>query len=302
MFEMLHTSNGNQDLLPSISGATASTRAKRWLADRIKSGAKKEFAEIGVLTPEVAALLLQRNEKNRVVKEATVERYARDIETGRFAFNGEPIIVADTGELNDGQHRCHAVVYAQKPIKTLFVFGAPRDSRTTVDQGTARTAGDYLGMDGVSNSNHLATIACKLIEIENFGKLISVHADKPTKAEIVERAKSDPQIQASFRFVHRKGAARVSSYSLLGAAHYMLRKKGGPDADVFMDKLIEGVELKARDPIFVAREKLISRDKRLNQNERLKTIIMAWNNYRARSAVKTLTHSVKKGEKLPELR
>lgn len=302
MFTMVHENAGSVDLLPTINGAGDGGRAQRWLEDRIKKSGRKEFAEISLLTPEIAAQLLKRNPKNRTLKQATVERYARDIESDRFAFNGEPIIVSDTGELNDGQHRCHAVIYAQKPIKTLFMFGVPRESRTTVDQGTARTAGDYLGMDGVANSNHLAAIAGKVIEIERFGKLISVNADKPTKAEIVERAKADKGIAESFAFVHRTGAGRVSSYSLLGTAHYLLRKKGGADADTFIDRLIEGVELKARDPIFVAREKLISRDKRLNQNERMKTIIMAWNNYRARSSVKTLTHSVKKGDKLPEAR
>lgn len=70
-------------------------------------------------------------------------------------------------------------------------------------------------------------------------------------------------------------------------------------ADNFMERLAEGSELKRRHPILTLREKLRS-DARLNQNEQLKAVIMAWNNWRRGQNVNHVTHSVAKGEKLPE--
>jgi hypothetical protein len=68
-----------------------------------------------------------------------------------------------------------------------------------------------------------------------------------------------------------------------------------------MGKLVAGDGLSRTDPIYVVREKLLTKDKRLNSNEKIKAIFMGWNNWRTSRTVKTVTHSIGKGVKLPEL-
>lgn len=276
--------------------------AAKWLSARLDRGRRERFAEFGVLTPALASALLGLNAENRTIRETTYQRYAKDIAAGRWELNGEAIVISACGNLNDGQHRCKAVLMCGIPIDALFTFGVSFESRLTTDQGQAKTAGDYLGMDGVKNCNNIASIAKAVLEFEAFQKFTSTAALKPTKAEVRERALIDDSIQASFDAVHQKGGNRLASYTVLGLAHYLFSRRDEYRACEFMDKLIAGTELKRGDPIHVAREKLLDPYKRLTKNEQLKCLIMAWNNWRSGKSVRSLTHSLKKGEKMPEIK
>lgn len=273
-----------------------------WLQLRLDRGRREKFAEFGLLTPSLAKLLLSINGSNRPIRETRAEQYAKDILAGRWETNGEAVAISSCGNLNEGQHRCTAVIIANKPIEVVFSFGVSYESRLTTNTGAPKTAGDFLGMDGVKNANNLAAIASGVIDYEGFGKLSTTAVSKPTKSEVRERVMCDDGIERSFLAVRKKGAGRIASNSILGMAHYIFSEVDADAADEFFDKLISGAELKQRDPIHVAREKLIDPYKRLNKNEQLKCIFMAWNNWRAGKTVRTLTHTIKKGEKLPEVR
>ncbi len=278
------------------------SRADRWLNDRLKRARREQFAEFGKLDPALAAKLLDLNIDNRTMRENTVVRYARDIESDRWAINGEPIIVSADGTLNDGQHRCGAVLKSGKPIYVLFVFGVSVESRLTTDQGVQKGAGDYLGMEGIKNPNNLAAIGSAILQFKRSRRFSSASSWLPTKQEVREAVLKDRNIDYSFQTVRKKGASRLASYTVLGLAHYLFAEVDPNAADEFMDKLITGLELRSRDPIYVVREKLLTPNMRLTKNEQLKALIMAWNNWRARKTVRTLTHIVRKGEKMPEIR
>ena len=66
----------------------------QWLFDAMEKG-KHEFASyVVIMTPEVAALLLERNEGNRTMNYRNLTQLKADINAGSWAFNGEPIIAA----------------------------------------------------------------------------------------------------------------------------------------------------------------------------------------------------------------
>lgn len=277
-------------------------RATRWLNDRIRTGKKSAFAEFGELTPELAALLLKINPNNRPLKEHHIERMARDISGGLWKTTGETIVISRCGLLNDGQNRCAAVIHAGRAISVNFVFGVEREARLYMDQGATRTPGDYLGMDGVKDPNNVAAAARKILDIKTCGKIITGLSGKPSKAEVQEFALLiSAQLDRSIHVCRRKGHGKVASLSTLMTAHYLFSKVSPDDADDFIEKLIDGTGLSSTDPIFAVREKLIDPRKRLNQNEQLKAMFMGWNNYRKNKSVRSVTHAVKKGEKLPEL-
>lgn len=279
-------------------------RAEQWLESMIRQSRNQVHTAHAKLTPELAANLISRNDDNRVLKSYRISTYAADMLAGRWEFNGEPIIVSSEGTMNDGQHRCHAVIESGITIDAVFVFGVTRESRLTTDQGSQKTVGDYLAMEGVKNSNNLAAAAAAIMGIERFRKFISgANNLMPSKSEIRERVMCDPDIETSFRFVRQPGANRVAPGTLLTVIHYMASQIDRADADLFLAKLIAGAELKERDPILVLREKLKDKSLRLNNNERMKAMIMGWNHFRrGLGGVRSLTHMIKKGEKLPELR
>src|SRR5690606_18212014 len=95
----------NPETLFSDADALETRRAKALLRDRIKRiETTGPFAELVSITPALATLLISHNENNRTIKRAKLAGMVTDIKRGAWDVNGEPLIVSDTGELNDGQH------------------------------------------------------------------------------------------------------------------------------------------------------------------------------------------------------
>lgn len=132
------------------------------LADWLQRGRETVFTVTTMLTPELARLLLANNPNNRPPHLGThkgtrsITAYAAMMRRGEWMLNGSTLVVAATGELNDGQHRCEAVMLAETAVPVQIVFGVDRDTRSTLDQGIGRTGGNVLAMAGVKNSNDVA--------------------------------------------------------------------------------------------------------------------------------------------------
>ena len=108
------------------------------------------------ITPEVARILLKTKNTNRSIKLAQLNRIKRAIEKSRWEINGETIIFDHDGRLVEGQHRLQAVVDTNTTIWTLVVRGIDRERFKTMGQGSKRTAGDILGIQGVKNATNIA--------------------------------------------------------------------------------------------------------------------------------------------------
>lgn len=281
--------------LPQANHADA-RRAKAWLDDRIKRGRREAFCETINLTPALAELLLGRNPDNRNLRQSKVDEFCTDIAAGNWTYNGENIKVSVEGLLNDGQHRCHAVIAAATPIKTDIKFGLSRDSRMTVDQGAVRTAGNYLSMGGVTDANAVAAVAGFVWQYETYGKISTARNGRPTKAQISDTFRRHPKIAESVRAVPRGGRV-AGSKAVLAFCHYPIARKASVLADSFILNLCIGEGLVQTDPVYRCRERLLA-DRKLSHSEKIELILRTWNATRTgRRAVKT-SHIV--GE-IPEL-
>lgn len=281
--------------------AVEKQRMKDWLAERIENAKGEPLTEVVTLTPILARLLLEKNEQNRPVSSVALGRFKRDISEGRWQFNGEPIILSKDGLLNDGQHRCTAVGETGKSIRIVMVFGAPRESRMTLDQGVMRTVGHYLGMQGFTDPNRVAAVAGMVWQQREY-QLVGMHADKrPTKSQVLLAATHYKGISDSVRFCARQGAGSLTSISLLGFVHFSIAHVAGRQpADAFMDKLLKGNDLGAGDPILAARNRLLNmrRDTGSSMMERAELLFRAWNFHRKGQTVDRI---IVGGKKLPKL-
>lgn len=237
--------------------------------------------EIVSLTPELAKTLLDINPSNRAVRKVKVMQYAADMAAGRWALNGEPLIVATDGHLNDGQHRCLAVIDANTAVDVAIMFGIARETRLTVDQGGARTAGDYLGMEGVANSAAVAAIARMAIAYERNDYRSLANANRVTSAEIRARVYGDPALGIAATFGHTNGnySRQFAPGSLIGFAHYALGRVNAQEAETFLSRVCRGDGLRLKDPAHTLREKLIAGG-RLGRDRKVKLIFQAWNFHR----------------------
>ena len=68
------------------------------------------LVSIETIDPETAAKWLKCNTRNRPVRRGHVNFIAREISSGLWQLNGQTIVVSDTEDVLDGQHRLHAVI------------------------------------------------------------------------------------------------------------------------------------------------------------------------------------------------
>lgn len=267
---------------PVFSGPSPVNLASRWIDEQVRKAAGRVTSQVIELTPDLAEALLARNPDNRRLRERRVAELAADISNDNWKLNGEPIIVSSDGLLNDGQHRCSAVVMSGKPISVVMIFGVERDSRDTLDQGTQRSAADYLEMHGSEDTAHLAAAARALWQYQNFGFIHPTNQNMaPTRTAVKRTALDHPGLVKSLAFVSRRGTKALSARSLLAFCHFSFKRIAGEQAaNYFMDAFIDGADLERGDPILYVRNRFIAEKRHLRMHERCELLFRAWNAHR----------------------
>lgn len=258
-----------------------------WFNQCVERGKGEVFSEGTTLTPGLASVLLERNPDNRNIRQTKVLQYEADMRADRWAFNGEPIIISKDGLINDGQHRLRAMVEANYTAPMLFVFGVERDTRLTVDQGAARTAADYLGMEGMENSAATAGIARIIIAVERERGARLYREKEVTATQVRLRAERDSKIGDAARYamsVH-KYTKSFCPPSVIGSAFYMLSDVCPADAKQFMDRVCMGDGLSRDTPAYAVRDALLSLG-RSTRGPKLEIIFRGWVKHRAGEPLK----------------
>ena len=264
---------------------------------------KGYFADRVTITPELAALLLERNADNRPLKPHVIALIVRDLLEGRYRTNGETVILSDEGELNDGQNRLWACVQAGLPMTVFVAGGLPRETRMSVDSNqTTKTPGDYFAMRGILNGHHSATISGYLWQIEKYGEIPTSASQswrRPTKEQLQEfQVEHAENIALATAPVIRNVANRIYSKALLGTALYHIREgighhEANDEPEKFISALMAG-GLPSNDPVHIARERLMDDKSRKRSDLRtaFEIILRAWN-YHAR--LETITRYIPNG-------
>jgi hypothetical protein len=233
------------------------------------------------LTPTLARVMLGRNPSNRTISEAIVSNYVRDMSSGAWKFNGEPIIVAKDGSLNDGQHRCMAVILSGVPMQAILVIGVERETRTTLDQGRMRTVGDYLSMVGNVDANNLAVAGRLVWQWRKYSLVSGSPIHRSTKGEIMEMIEATPAIAKALNAVTYWNLAAPGSRGMLAFCHYAFGLTAPKEVvERFMHGLTTGENLNGDSPILYVRNRLLAEKTRLKIGERAELIFRAWNAWR----------------------
>jgi hypothetical protein len=113
------------------------------------------------LSGEVVEQMLIRNANNRDVRYPTVLQYGTSLANKRWKKTGEPIIITDRDEVEDGQHRLLASYFTGVPLATFVVANVPyeKDLFAYIDNSVPRTGEDALKIAGLNGlSKHLAAV------------------------------------------------------------------------------------------------------------------------------------------------
>jgi hypothetical protein len=96
------------------------------------------------LTPELASKFLLKNTCNRRVRQPYVEQYARAMLAGEWRLTHQGLAFDSDGNLQDGQHRCMAVIASGVSIPTVVVHNMPIENYRVIDSSVARNLTDHL--------------------------------------------------------------------------------------------------------------------------------------------------------------
>lgn len=255
---------------------------KNWIEAAAVDGYETVSAKVMRITPDMAKAMLERNDCNRNIRPFKLRQLVADIEKGQWAFNGEPLIISDDWQLNDGQHRLTAVVQTGVSILSMVVFGVPRETRTTVDQGAARGAADYLGMGGRHHANISASIARTVLSYERSKGLNINSSAGVSNADILDWCdKNAKQIGESAAFASRKrsNTHHYAAPAVIGSCHFILSRIDVKAAETYMEQVTTGENIVSGDPAYAVRNVLLNLGKASRQ-KKMEVIFRGWVRFR----------------------
>lgn len=248
------------------------------------------------LNPEDCRWLLKNNSHNRHPARQTVQLYADQMKRGTWRLNGEPIIIADNGDVMDGQHRLLACIDADMSFETLIVYNIPRDTFDTIDTGRGRNGADVLTINGLSpeTARICAAAAGLCIVFIKSGSIgqgsLNQYLITPSKrARWVEMNQSIIDIAEKIQSYGRSG--RIMSAGELAFLWFFMESKNKECTEKFFAGFLSGAYLGENDPRLAMRQKLESfknSRNRWNRKTKICAVIRSWNWFcRGKAAIYT---------------
>lgn len=231
------------------------------------------------VTPALAEKWLRQNTHNRNIREKAVLAYARDMEAGHWAENGEAIKFAADGTLLDGQHRLNALALAGVTVRMLVITGLANAAQETMDAGSRRNTADAFGLRGETNATILASVTRRVWMWDQGDYRFTGAA--PTTAEAAELLGQRPDLRRSADIAARvHGSFKCLPQSITGTAHHLFTRIDGNATVWFFQRLADGAELPAGHPVLTLRTRAMTEaaDRRKTPADRqMAYLIRTWN-------------------------
>jgi hypothetical protein len=225
---------------------------------------------------------------------------AKEMNSGNWMLNGQPLVFSDEGRLLDGQHRLMAIEEADISILMDIRFGVENDSFKTIDQGKGRSAGDVLGIIGIPNYTNTAA-AAKMIMIYIQSGALGDNLNRwqrISNTEIMEWVNNNkPEITKA---VKDASALYASSDRLILttskiAAFLFITKRLNADAGKFWEQLCSGI-LESKGTVSSLRTKLIrskmDKSRRLTSALERHYVVKSWNAWAEGKELSKLVNSM----------
>lgn len=242
------------------------------------------------VTPKMAEEFLQNAIPNRSIRNKKVRSFADDMQVGKWFLNGETLKFNDKRQLIDGQHRLRAAIRCNKSFDTFIVRGvSEKEAQLSIDGGTPRNMGDFLGFQGVHDPRGVAASAyvCQQV-LENqppnsFALKQAAKESINSRRVMLSFLQAHPQIAAMTKEArsHGKLIVGIVAGSVVAGVGAAIAIVVDQDLAVeFTQLLCTGENLKSNDPISVVRRRLI-RDAvsktKLPQSQKIYLLIKTWN-------------------------
>lgn len=286
--------------LELVLDSITQNESKYW---NINDGDSKLNLRFVVITPEIAEVLLNNfNKTNRPITPSNVANLTKEMSSGKWLNNCEPITFNEVGNLTNGQHRLVSLVKANVSLLFLVITGLKSEVFATIDGGRKRATSDVLAHAGVSSAKNTSSL-CKFIFGFKQGKY-GAHRNSSERTlnntSILDYYnnldESDIHDSVNFGQTYSKKANGILTPTVLGSMYYIFNEIDKEKSFEFLSKLSTGDNLTNNSPILALRNKLIKAkiDKTyyLTPDMLIKNIVYCWEKFLNGDSVKVI--------KLPE--
>lgn len=204
-----------------------------------------------LLTPELAARLLDHNNLNRPLNDQHVKRIANQILAGKWKFNGDTIKLSIKNDVLDGQHRLWAVMESKVPIETIIVEGIEADAFATIDTlRKPRSGADVLALKGATI--YKSQISTALQWLLRYKRNILLEYRSPVNrienSDIEMMYEQNPGMQRAIERVI--GLRGLANPSVMGFFYYILANRSPELAERMIHTLEDPAGVSMNDPFF----------------------------------------------------
>ena len=271
--------------------------------------------EVVLITPKLAQEILKNNHVNRRLNKNLVKFYAYQMRSNQWKLTGQGITIDRNGNLQDGQHRLHAIIECDIAIKFLLITGTEPDCNINYDHGKTRSAADAMQIIGIENSvryssqirNYLSRIKTKSYSKYSSNDGRSSYDECISVQDIIDVFETTPLLWSDIAVVAercRKNLNIINESVLGGIMGYLIIEKNH-DFNFVKSFLLQ---LHGIDPdkyeITRALRKVLMRDKlalkKLPPVTKTAYIHKTWNHYVKGGNIKNLVFN-SEIEKVPEL-
>lgn len=263
----------------------------------IEHGPYRIECAIEPLALEAARALFDHRAENRLLSARKIEQYRRDLVDGRWRFNGETIIVDDTGRLLDGQHRVRALIEAFEggeltaPPPLLVVRGInPVLAWPTIDTGLKRTMAHTLQAHGEKDTLALAGALVWLWRLRTENLTSEKCHLQPTTMQAEELLVKEPGLRDAIPVGHRMRSL-IMGRSVGTFLYYVWAQSDQAKANELIGMLLGDVDLKAGSPAQKLQSYLLgvrAANRKPRQIDYIATVIKGWNAHKRGLPLKQL--------------
>lgn len=224
----------------------------------------KPLVDIVTITPTEAARMLQRNDRNRPIKQHNIAKFARSMLAGKWKLQPNGIGIDKNGNIVDGQHRLMAIVKAGVPAMFILVTGLEPETFDVIDTGAKRSGADTLATEGHDNAVLVAAVSYLLQNylkqgsvgmgvmygggrIENY-ELREFAAQYPRLDGIATDAKTLYKMSEPKRLLEPRAIALT--LAIYGSRY--------PQVKDWLEQVMTGTGLEASSPLMLFRNRLIA--------------------------------------------
>lgn len=251
------------------------------------SGSGQVTVRMMSVSPAMARRWLQFNQRNRRIQQAHIKAITRDILSGHWMLNAQPISFTappDAPEpgkpprLLNGQHRLYAIAAADVAVEVPVAWNVPEAAFSTYDTHARRS----LLPAGASRLDpRVISAAARLQWREDQGlSLAGGRGLSPTASELLATTRLHPGLEEHYARSRRKGLVSLASAGVMTYFIYRVQRENAALAGAFLDQLETGENLVSGNPVLKLRAELTEARGDLRRAEVIHVLLAGWQAYR----------------------